>query len=174
MKKIVFLASLVLLFLSPFSVNAEEVSSQSRVDYALPYPGLLPDSPFYFLRATRDRVVSLLISDSYKKTEFDLLQADKRLSAGIYLVNKGKYALAQSAISKGENYFEEALVEIKNVKGQNNADLLNRLHLSALKHQQVLNDISVNTNGNLKKDFAEEERRAEGFEKKVKELLSEK
>ena len=178
MKKILFVASLVLLFLSPFSAKAEGGSSSAKlqVDYALPYPGLLSDSPFYFLRATRDRIVSLLISDSYKKAEFDLLQADKRLSAGIYLANKGRYDLSQVTISKGENYFEEALTEAKNAKkqGQNTAGLVNSLYLSAVKHQQVLKDISEKSNSTFKSSFLQEEKRAQQFEKMAKEILSEK
>ncbi|MBF8250036.1 MAG: LPXTG-motif cell wall anchor protein, partial [Candidatus Levybacteria bacterium] len=97
MQRIWILAFSFLIFLSSFSISFAKSdlaaaqtatpSSNQEVNYELPYPGLLPDSPLYFLRVTRDKLVSFLISDPLKKAEFDLLQADKRLNAGIYLLN---------------------------------------------------------------------------------------
>ena len=149
---------------------------QSAFDYVLPYPGLLPDSPFYFLRATRDRIVCLLISDPLKKAEFDLLQADKRLSAGIYLGDKKKYELAVTSISKGENYFESAIAKTIQARkeGKPVGDLVTKLHSSSIKHQDVLRDLVSKTKESLRASFVEEEKRAADFEKKVKLILSQK
>ncbi len=58
-------------------------------NYALPYPGMLPDHPLFFLKQIRDRVMELLISDPIKKAEFYLLQADKRLSMAL-MYDEGK------------------------------------------------------------------------------------
>lgn len=178
MKKIFILASLVLLFLSPNSARAQQSSSSVQVaaNYSLPHPGLLPDSPFYFLKVTRDKIVAFLISDSYKKAEFNLLQADKRLSAGVYLSSKNKFELAEEVISKSENYLEEAVGEAKNAKGQGKiiGGLLDNIYLSSLKHQEVLDDLISKNNGNLKQDFIKEKERAEKIGKMAKDLKSER
>ena len=117
MKKIFLALSFILIF---FSLNlnksfaqgemvlkeatgsSETVSKNKDIEYTLPYPGILPDSPLYFLKTARDKIVSFLISDPLKKAEFNLLAADKRLNSGIFLFNKGKekYKLALSTISK--------------------------------------------------------------------------
>ena len=97
--------------LAPVSSYAQTpVASPSPspiIDYPLPYPGILPDNPLYLMKALRDRVVSIVISDPLKKAQFDLLMADVRLNAAQYLFAKGeeKYSLAETTISKGENYF---------------------------------------------------------------------
>lgn len=177
MKRALILSILLLLFLSSPSFAQESTNSaQARVNYDLPYPGLLPDSPFYFLRITRDRVVSFLISDSYKKSQFDLLQADKRLSAGIILSQAGKYKLADDVISKGENYLEQALEEAKSARKEGHplGDLATNLYLSSQKHEEVLKDIISQNKGNSQRDFEQELVRAQKFQKIAKEILSQK
>ena len=180
MKKLLILVTLICLFListpSFAQENSASSSAQIPVDYMLPYPGLLPDSPFYFLRATRDKIISFLISDPLKKSEFDLLQADKRLSAGVYLGNKNKFEMAATSISKGENYFESALEKAREAKkaGQSVEDIAQRLDKSAQKHEEVIKDLESKTKGNLKTTFAAEEKRADDFENRAKEFLPQK
>lgn len=180
MKKLVVFLAILSFFLFSSNSFAQENSSsdsaQTAVDYILPYPGLLPDSPIYFFRATRDRIVSFLISDPLKKAEFDLLQADKRLAAGVYLANKNKYDLANSTISKGENYFESALVKAEEAKKQGLAvdSIASNLYHSSLKHQEVLKEMEKKTKGDLRAKFSAEVKRAAGFEKKAKLILSQK
>ena len=110
------LLSCCLLF-SPLSVVAQEGSGSAaleRVSYDLPHPGILPDNAMYPVKMFRDRVVSMFISDPVKKAEFNLLQADKRLQAGVYLLNKeaAQAELALTAISKGENYLAQKCTNI--------------------------------------------------------------
>ncbi len=180
MKKLVLALTLFSFFLiSTYSFaqeNSSSDSAQTSVDYILPYPGLLPDSPFYFLRATRDRVISFLITEPLKKAEFDLLQADKMLSAGIYLGDKKKYELAVTSISKGENYFESAIAQAVQARkeGKPVGDIAAQLYNSARKHQEVLKELETKTSGSLRASFVEEEKRAAVFEKKAKLILSQK
>src|SRR3989344_5431146 len=75
---------------TPLVIISETPEIKKSVEYNLPYPGLLPDSPFYSLKSLRDKIVSFLISSPLKKAEFNLLQADKRLNAGLYLFNSAK------------------------------------------------------------------------------------
>ncbi len=112
-------------------------------EYQLPYPGVLPDSPLYLLKATRDKLVSFLISDPAKKAEFSLRESDKRLNAGLYLYQKKKYSLIVTTISKGENYFEEAVGKVEEGKrqGQDVQYIIDKMVLSLEKHKQVIDTL---------------------------------
>lgn len=127
-----------------------------EVEYALPYPGILPDNPLYSLKASRDRIISFFIADPVKKSEFDLLQADKRLQAGVFLLHKHHpdVDLAITTISKGQNYLEEAITVITKIEkealqkqkksptGTPDAsvvgDVPEKLYTASQKHHQVL------------------------------------
>lgn len=174
MKKTVFLIFLLIFFFLSSQTSLAK-SDPTPVEYQLPYPGLLPDSPLYFLKAIRDKISGFLISDPLNKAEFDLLQADKRLNAGVYLLNKkkAKEGLAQSTISKGENYFEEALGKVREAKkqGMNTEPALRKLSLAAKKHQEVLKNLENKAPRNLKKSFSELRKRVADFEKQVNLLL---
>lgn len=154
-------------------VSSPSSPSAEIIDYQLPYPGLLPDSPLYFLRALRDSISGFLIADPLKKAEFDLLQADKRLSAGIYLSNSKKYDLADSTISKGENYLEDSISKMEQAKKQGElvSDIGKRVYLSSAKHQQVLQIIADKVSGNLKEKFLLDKKRAEELGKRVKKII---
>src|SRR3989344_991141 len=80
-----------------------------KVEYYLPYPGILPDSPLYKVKALRDRISLWLITDPGKKAEKELLLADKRIGAAVALVDGGKDELAVSTATKGEKYLEQAV-----------------------------------------------------------------
>jgi hypothetical protein len=40
-----------------------------KIDYDLPYPGLLPDHPLYFIKAGRDKITELITRDNIKKAK---------------------------------------------------------------------------------------------------------
>lgn len=179
-------SSLIFLFtVTPFNIvlSSEITASPSseieeEIKYELPYPGLLPDNPLYFLRIIRDRIVSFLISDPLKKSEFNLLQADKRLNAGIYLLNSSqgdekKISLAISTISKAENYFGEALHKAKEAQGQGMEikEIVSRLIDSSRKHQQELSNLEKKSPQKFKDDFANQEKRAAEFQKEAESLI---
>ncbi len=182
MRKIYLLVFSLLFFL--FSANmalAHEVSAAEKspaVDYELPYPGLLPDNPLYVLKVTRDRIISFLISDPLKKAEFDLLQADKRLNAGIYLLNsvsqnEKRINLAISTISKAENYFGEALENIKiaGMQGIDITEMGNKLMNSSKKHQEILSSLEKKADKAFKPNFSALHKRTADFETQVKSLM---
>jgi len=179
MQKIRLLAFSFLIFLLSFSLfsckaygiteNLSASSSSQQINYELPYPGLLPDSPLYFLRVIRDKAVSFLISDPLKKAEFDLLQSDKRLNAGIYLFNKGKTSLAFSTVSKAQNYFEEALDKTAEAKkqGRNVNDIEEKLRSALEKHKQELAFFVEKVGTNFKASFQKEQKRTIDSEKRL-------
>jgi len=170
---LIFLLSFNIYFAKNFSFAQEPVSSDSaqKVNYELPYPGLLPDHPLYFLRIIRDKIVGFLISDVKRKAEFDLLQSDKRLNAGAYLFNKKKFEEAISVISKAENYFGQALQKTKEARGQGmeTTEIANKLIDSSKKHQEVLKSLEKKSPQNFKSSFNIQLQRVDKF---VEEAIS--
>lgn len=138
--------SLLIVFTS-FSFAKEEKSAtpaaSPKIEYNLPYPGILPDHPLYFLKMARDRVLGWFITDPLKKAEYNLLMADKRLNSGLSLLEKGKTDLAEPTFSKGEKYLEKALDEAEEAQkvGRDTGALMSKLSLATLKHQEVLNEV---------------------------------
>ncbi len=111
-------------------------------DYALPYPGILPNNPLYPIKMARDKIILLLITDPYKKAQFNLLQADKRIGAAIFLVNDNKKngQLAVTTIEKGENYYHDAVADALALKkeGRNMGSFLHDLDRAASKHISLM------------------------------------
>jgi len=173
MRRSLFLLILIfLVFLGTSKSFAQDKATSSsittNIEYALPYPGILPDNPLYFMKALRDRVVSFFISDVLKKAEFNLLMADVRLNAAQYLFAKGesKYSLAETTISKGENYFYNSLIKLNEAKQQGIFvnDLASKLIVASQKHQQVIKELENKSSGAIRERFVEDERRAKNFE----------
>lgn len=171
MKKIFILLALFLFCVSPVFAQ-EEPREVTPIPYALPYPGLLPDSPFYILKTVRDRITGFLISDTLKKAEFDLALADKRLSTGMYLFKKGKVDLAESVISKGENYFEDALKRAEEARkqGMHIDEVGAAMYDASQKHKEVVQDLAKKAEGEHKEKFAVLEQRVSTLEKKASEI----
>lgn len=179
MNRFIFSIALIILF-GVFSVG--QVFAQSEVtstatpsakqEYFLPYPGILPDNPLWKLKALRDMVIGFLITDPLKEAEFNLLNADKRLNAGVSLIKKGKAELAVSTISKGENYFDQAIREITiaKSKGKDAKPILSKMASAAKKHQEVLSTLKKEIREHLKTSLQKELDRIINFEKSVESL----
>ena len=117
---------------------------QVYIDYVLPFPGkVLPDSPFWKLKALRDRIWLLLTANESKKVELNLLFADKRLGTSMILFKKGKSELAYSTLSKAEKYLDTASLLEETVRkgGSDTGELNLRLVNAALKHFEVMEEI---------------------------------
>ncbi|MBI4064739.1 hypothetical protein HY409_00010 [Candidatus Gottesmanbacteria bacterium] len=115
-------------------------------EYLLPYPGILPDHPLYFLKGLRDRILEGLIVDPLRKAEFYILQADKRLNMGMFLEGQGKRVLMEQVISKGEKYMEKAvsgLTFMKSTGAQVPAYIIDRLEKSMAKHIEELDALRM-------------------------------
>lgn len=149
------------------SGDATATASGKSIEYTLAYPGLLADNPLYFLKAARDKVIEFLIADPVKKADFYLLQADKRLYEGKLLFDKGnsKYSLAETVVSKGENYFEKGIAQIQMAKNQNIAvdSLIQKYHLSSSKHEEVIKSMVGKSSGGVKSGLTQSQKRAHDF-----------
>ena len=147
-------------------------TASPKSDYTLPYPGLLPDSPLYFLKTLRDRVVSIFISNPRKKAEFNLLQCDKRINAAVYLLanhDKKKETLAVSTISKAENYMEEGIEYIKQARkqGEITEDVIKLYEQAAIKYLEVFVELEKPAAGDLKKQLQANESRIKNLLKQI-------
>jgi Domain of unknown function (DUF5667) len=118
------------------------IPAPEPVQYELPYPGMLPNNPLYFLKQARDWILDKLIMDPVKKTEFYILQGDKRLAMGIQLSDSGNGVLSEQIISKGEKYMNNAVQSLLGLKAQGNdvpAYITDHVTQSLAKHAEVLN-----------------------------------
>ncbi len=139
------------------------------VQYELPYPGLLPDHPLYFLKMTRDKIVGLLINDPLKKAEFNLLNADKRMHAGVLLVKKKEYDLAVTTISKSINYVEEARVAEMKAKqaGKYTPPFESKLETALAKHTELTQMLVQNMDKKYVQQFKNELKRMRELQKRM-------
>lgn len=114
---------------------------RAGVNYYLPYPGILPDHPLYWVKMTRDRLQLLLIADKELKAEKMLLYADKRLGAGWALIEGQKADLGVTTLTKAEKYLEQA------AKLGENQSFKEKINKARLKHQEVLSMLADKTGG---------------------------
>lgn len=129
---------------------------KKNVIYELPYPGILPDHPLYFLKIIRDRVNDFFVRDHLKKAKLYLNYSDKRAAMALSLNKKGKYQISISTFSKGEKYFEKIIDIIKQSKEKNlsmPSDFIELLKLSNSKHHELINEIMKSSPQGLQKDI---------------------
>ena len=149
-----------------FAQNNATPSAVPHVQYDLPYPGILPDNPLYFLKALRDNLLAFFITDPVKKAEYDLLMADKRLASAKSLQDEGKTDLAFTTLSKSGNYFYQAIQQAISAKDQGeNADpIISRLIISSEKQQEVIAGMESQTKGASKANLELLQSRAKDFQ----------
>lgn len=126
------------------SSEASIITPQEKVIYNLPYPGISPDHPLYFLKISRDRITEFLTRDHLKKAQLYLLYSDKRIAMSILLAKKGKNQLAINTFSKGEKYFAKIPEILKQAKNQGNSapsSFIETLKQSNAKHLEVINEL---------------------------------
>lgn len=128
------------------NIDEEVDEATISVDYALPYPGLLPDHPLYVIKVMRDRILEWFTKDPVKLVEIQLLFADKRLRMGEMLMDKGKNELALSTVSKGEKYLQKAVGSYRLIRRGSKANtnsLYDNLVISSFKHIEVIQNMMV-------------------------------
>lgn len=149
MKKIMGILWLGLLLLSstlrsPAVAVSAAVSlkaTPARVEYTLPFPGILPTHPLYVFKNLRDRIIEFLIIDPINKAEFYVLQADKKLNMGVTLNSIGKTAESRLAFADAFVSRNQAVTLLEG-HGRSGAltpgYLTEKLVLSLIKHKEVL------------------------------------
>ncbi len=83
-----------------------EYSTQSAdlSGHLLPYPGILPDNPLYFLKMMRDRSRLWVTTSDDEKIDLLIAYGDKRVGAAYVLAKGNKMSLAYETLIKAENY----------------------------------------------------------------------
>lgn len=164
MKVKTILICLILIFTVSFSLNSvvlaqenESTPSPTPVDYALPYPGILPDHPLYFLKVIRDKILEFVTGDPIKKANLDLLLSDKHLVMGGLLWEKGSLDLSTITFEKGEKYLLGASAEVVKLKNEDKLPpgLADKIELAGKKHEEVIDNLIENLVDDDKKDELE-------------------
>ena len=120
-------------------------SMKDKSDYMLPYPGILPDHPLYFLKDFRDKIIEMLIVDPERKSEFYLLQSDKYLSASQSLIEKNQTEKAKMILTQSGTKMKMAVDQLSSLKAngrQVSAGSIDRLGKSIEKHFEILQEMA--------------------------------
>lgn len=181
MKKLAIFVLFLVFLTFPNFAFAEKVSGSSSptpsptIDYGLPYPGILPGSPIYPVKVLRDRLVEFFISDPLKRGEFYLLQADKHISAAQVLASQSSknFSVAETTVSKGENYMELSLSQLPTIKALqlDDTNLLHRIITALKKHQEVIKGLEKDAPGEVRSGLEQSRERAAEMQKKAESLV---
>lgn len=149
---LVILLTSIMAAVSPVGVFPHDLAAAEQpevIEYYLPYPGLLPDSPLYKIKMVRDRISLWLTFDSEKLIWKNLQLADKRINAAVFLVNGGKAELGVVTASKAEKYLESAVVKAESMvkQGKDVKSVLNTLITATAKHAELLSSMQVKVDG---------------------------
>lgn len=132
---------------------AEEIAEQQ--DYALPYPGILPDHPLYFPKMVRDRVVLVVTRDPVSRSELLLHYANKRMAAADVLIEQGKPELAIETATKAQHYLTTSasvLTEVPDSSDTN--ELWKQLYAAAVVHEEVMQILKDSAADTVKPNLA--------------------
>lgn len=153
-------------------ISPTPTAAPTSVNYELPYPGILPGSPLYALKALRDKFLEILISDPIKKSNFYLLQADKRLASSLKLFENGDAVSSETTFSKGQNYLEKSLEQTiiaKNLQ-HNISDILAKIRMSSSKQKEEVKKLINKSKGENQQRFKKDYGRAVDLENRAKQI----
>ncbi|MFZ2025487.1 MAG: DUF5667 domain-containing protein [Microgenomates group bacterium] len=148
-------------------------NTKTKIEYALPYPGVLPDHPLYILKRLRDFILEQIIAEPVKKGEFYILQGDKRLQMSVLLITSGKHELAETTTSKAEKYMEKAvstLLEYQKTGATIPVYVIDHLHVSLAKHEEILSEMLLAASEEQKNGLTESLTRVTQLIERAKEL----
>jgi len=134
LKKLIVVLLLALLFVGG-------VASAQTED--LPNPGLLPDSPFYFLKGWAEGIGTFFTFGDVAKAERFINLSEKRLAEADALVAKGKPEIAEKAAGWYQDQLGKALAKASEAKakGLDTDEVLTKVAEATLKHQEVLAEV---------------------------------
>lgn len=139
---ILLLATTIMFF--PIVYSQSITITEKRVEYELPYPGILPDHPLFFLKKIRDNLLDFTTRENLKKAELYLNFSDKHANTALFLVRKGKNKLAVETMIDGEEYMVKVPSLVSTSKKQGVApqrEFLEKLKLSNSKHREVIEQL---------------------------------
>jgi hypothetical protein len=125
-----------------------EAGMEKKSEYPLPFPGILPDHPLYFLKRFRDQLMETLIVDPVSKAKFYILMADKHIQMVLLLVEKGSIALGSGMATKAEMYLSQAYERLQSLKTSEKelpGYMVEHLVNASSKHVEILIGLSGKT-----------------------------
>ncbi len=128
-----------------------------KSEYTLPFPGLLPDHPLYFLKNFRDFLLDKLIVDPIRRSEFYLLQGDKKLAMAIVFIEKGNTTRAEEVLAKSGKHMEQSIGGLATLKLQGKETpgyVVDRITNALIKHEEVLTELVQKAQGNEKENYS--------------------
>lgn len=154
------LAIISLFVLAPINSYAKNITTTPTnaplaqiSEYSLPYPEMLPDSPFYKLKLLRDKLILAFISDSTKKIEFYLFQADKQTAMVPILIAQNKKDLATKIALRAEDNITQITYVYKSKGSRPTENFYKKLESAIQKHQEVYSEAAKTTAGENQKTF---------------------
>lgn len=140
---------------TPSPIISGEVlgTTTKKIEYLLPYPGILFDNPLYFLKQFRDIVLERLIVDPIRKVEFYILQADKFVNMAVYLADKGKIAPVGKAVGLAQKNITTAVSNLSTLKASRvavPARVIDRLETATAKYAEVLEELLAKVDASQK------------------------
>lgn len=119
---------------------ASWVSPTPTVEYALPYPGILPDHPLYWVKRMRDGILVFFTRGPSKQAELFLLFSNKKLVMGRLLWEKRLPETSLATFKEGESDLLHASELLLRAKSENTLPVSIRetFESAAKKHVEVL------------------------------------
>ncbi len=136
MKRIVLIIILSFLLLSfGTQISAQETD--------LPSPGLLPDSPFYFLEIIAEEIGNFFTFGDLKKAERYAALAAERLAEVQAVVEKGKPEFVERTLERYENQLNNSMAraERAQAKDQNTEQVMAKIGKATSVHLEVLAEV---------------------------------
>ncbi len=123
----------------------KDLINNGTVVYDLPYAGITPENPLYFLKQFRDQITEFFTRDYIQKAEFLLLTSDKRAHIAIILAEKGKTRQSVEVLADAEDRalrIPPLLRESKKQGTTASERFIYTLKLSNAKHKEIIQELA--------------------------------
>jgi len=127
---------LIILGLVGFSLVFAQAST-------LPDAGILPDSPFYFLKTWKEQIQLFFTFGAERKAKQYLHLAEVRLAEYQKMIERGKLTIANRTLAKYQEQLSRALEKAEELESKNEdkaKEVSAKIQESISKHLQVLQD----------------------------------
>jgi len=112
-------------------------------DYQLPYPGILPNDPFYMMKMIRDRIRLLTTINPESKTRLLFSYANQRIAAAKALGEEGNIDEALTVASKAEAYLFQSIMRSQTIPIFKQTQWFEELKQATLKHEEVIEELNL-------------------------------
>lgn len=140
---ILFAPSTMMVVAQDSEASPQAIFETETVEYQLPYPGILADHPFFFLKDLRNTYRIWTAPSHIPKSIEYLDQADSTIAMAQPLREKGKLKLSVESVAKANELFKQAVFHYKENEESTEES---RAHLEQLrnankKHREVADEL---------------------------------